>query len=125
MIGKDAYRYCSEDLSFIENYDKATVDIYEIWEMHHRLEESYTRKELIKMGLYYNRPANELIFLTREEHNKLHKHALGMKHSEETKKLMSIQRKNHSFWWNNGIEEVRSESCPEGFAKGRFKRTAE
>lgn len=125
MIGKNVDTYCSEDLKLIENYDKAVSDPYQIWEMHHRLEDSYTRKELIKAGLYYNRPANELIFLTRDDHNKLHKHALGMKHSEETKQLMSIHRKNHSTWWNNGIEEVRGDVCPEGFTKGRFKRTAE
>ena len=30
-------------------------------------------KDLIMMNLYYNRPAEELIFLTRAEHKKLHK----------------------------------------------------
>jgi hypothetical protein len=72
------YAYCREDLSLIENYDKAVADTTQIWRCHHRLEIQdegktiYSVKQLQEMGLYYNRPASELIFLTLSEHNKLH-----------------------------------------------------
>lgn len=78
MISKHAYMYCREDLSLIENYDKAISDNTQSWRCHHRLEIQdegrtiYTAKQLQEMGLYYNRPANELIFLTLNEHNYLH-----------------------------------------------------
>lgn len=78
MISKRAYMYCREDLSLIENYDKAINDSTQIWRCHHRLEIQdegkiiYTSKQLENLGLYYNRPASELIFLTLSEHNKLH-----------------------------------------------------
>ena len=78
MISKQAYMYCREDLSLIENYDKAINDNTQIWRCHHRLEIQdngkiiYTSKQLQDMGLYYNRPASELIFLTLSEHNYLH-----------------------------------------------------
>ncbi len=78
MISKRAYMYCCEDLSLIENYDKAINDSNQIWRCHHRLEIQdegkiiYTPQQLESLGLYYNRPASELIFLTLSEHNTLH-----------------------------------------------------
>ena len=84
--------YCSEDISLIENYDKAIVDKNRLWEIHHRLEiqngEEVSHKVLKEKGLYYNRPASELIFLTRQEHRALH--ATVHKVSEETKKKISM-----------------------------------
>ena len=68
--------YCREDISLIENYDKAVSDKTQYWHCHHRLEiqgdKVYSSKELKKMGLYFHRPACELIFLTCSEHSKLH-----------------------------------------------------
>ena len=71
-------RYCLDDISKIENYDKALTDIDVRYDCHHRLEvgkygEVISHKDLIARGLYYNRPASELIFLTKSEHNRLHK----------------------------------------------------
>ncbi len=45
-----------------------------MWVCHHRKEtdENKTQKQLIKLGLYYQRPANELIFLTSKDHHRLH-----------------------------------------------------
>lgn len=75
---KKRWTVYSKDYEHIENYDKAKADNFKGWHCHHRLELHpdgsirFTRESLIKLDLYINRPANELIFLTREEHNKLH-----------------------------------------------------
>lgn len=91
-------KYCSEDISLIENYDLAILS-NEIYDIHHRLEthdkngnllnKSLSAKKLIQMGLYYNRPAEELIFLSHSEHQKLHHSFLEIKtiHSENMKYL--------------------------------------
>lgn len=111
-------RYC-KDYENIENYQKAKKDDFKGWHCHHRLEThnsdgerrlvDISYKELKALGMYYNRPAEELIFLTISEHNaynkgkpksdetrrkmKGNKNALGYKHSEEAKKKMSEARK--------------------------------
>lgn len=76
MIGRRIHKYCSDDISQIENYESAKNDSSQIWDLHHRLElgSDYenTKSELEMMNLYWNRPANELIFLTREQHIRLH-----------------------------------------------------
>ena len=74
-----AKRYCSEDISLIENYHQAIADEEKMWDIHHRREcdengkTLFTKKQLIDMGLYFNRPASELIFVTRSMHSKLHR----------------------------------------------------
>ena len=71
--------YCSEDISLIENYHQAIADKEKKWEIHHRREcdengrTLLTSKQLIKMNQYFNRPAEELIFVTRSMHNKIHR----------------------------------------------------
>lgn len=69
-------KYCCEDISLIENYEQAKLDDFEGWLCHHKLEihSDYRNKvkDLKKMGLYYNRPACELIFLKWGEHSALH-----------------------------------------------------
>ena len=68
--------YCCEDLSLIENYALAIADMSELWDCHHRGEilpcGRFKAEDLMKFGLYYNRPASELIFLTHAEHSSLH-----------------------------------------------------
>lgn len=114
-------QYCSEDITKIENYDLAMTDMEHTWDCHHRLElgdngEVISYKELKQHGLYYHRPASELIFLTKSEHRILHgnnrsqetlnkiseskkgnKNFLGHKHSEETLKKMSESQKGRLF----------------------------
>ena len=74
-----AKRYCSEDISLIENYHEAIADQTRTWEIHHRREcdsegrTLFTKKQLKEMGLYYKRPASELVFVTRSMHWKLHR----------------------------------------------------
>ena len=75
--------YCSEDMSLIENYKDAISDEERMWEIHHRREcdengrTLFTCKQLIELGLYYNRPASELIFVTKSMHWKLHREMCG------------------------------------------------
>lgn len=98
---KEIKKYCSEPLGHIENYDKAVTDKEHLWHCHHRGEllpcGVYSVETLKKFGLYWNRPASELIFLTGEEHLRLHhkgnKYRLGVKLSYETKMKMSESRK--------------------------------
>ena len=65
-------KYCREDISLIENYDKAIADNTQTWDCHHRKESQYSAGELVDIGEYYNRPACELIFLTPANHHRLH-----------------------------------------------------
>lgn len=70
-------RVCKEYWK-VENYELAKADNFKGWCMHHRLELHpdcslrFTKNSLIKLGLYYNRPSNELIWLTKSEHGRIH-----------------------------------------------------
>ena len=98
MISKYVNKYCCEDISLIENYDKAIADTKQIWHCHHRkeIDENLSLKQIKEQELYYNRPASELIFLTKSEHQSLHRMGkpttLGRKHSKEEIQKM---RTNH------------------------------
>ena len=109
-------QYC-KDFENIENYEKAKADDFKNWEVHHRLEThnsdgerrevDITRRELLALDMYYNRPSSELIFLTRSEHKSLHKP------SEETKKKMGEAKKGRyigkdsSFYGKHHSEESK------------------
>lgn len=104
---KNVKKFCKDDFSLIENYDKAIADNTKTWVCHHRRETIYSAKELIEIGEYYNRPACELIFLTHSEHLRLHH--LGKHHSEESRKKMSEARKGKPSW-NKG-KHLSAETC--------------
>ena len=74
MIRKDVKIYCCEDISKIENYKQA-LNAKTTWDVHHKREitENKTSQQLIDESLYFNRPANELIFLSRKEHIRIHR----------------------------------------------------
>ena len=92
-------QYC-KDYEKIENYEKAKKDGFKGWHCHHRLEThnsdgirrdvDISHKELKALGMYYNRPASELIFLTVKEHNAFKK---GRRHSDEAKNKMREAKK--------------------------------
>lgn len=94
--------YCSEPWK-IENYDKAIADTTQTWECHHRLEThtsdgekrlvELTKEELKALGMYYHRPADELIFLTAKDHVSLH--YKGKTVSEVQKQKISNSLKGH------------------------------
>ena len=105
-------KYYCKDYENIENYDKALKDNFKGWEVHHRLEThnsdgerrlvDITAAELEALGMYWHRPAKELIFLTKAEHNKLHKkgnsYMLGKHHTEEAKRKVSEANKRNKYW---------------------------
>ena len=96
MISKQTIKkFCCEDISLIENYNLAIADTTQTWECHHRGEilpcGRFSRDDLKKFGLYFNRPAAELIFLTPFDHRQLH--FKGVLKSEATKKAISDAKK--------------------------------
>ena len=108
-----AKRYCKDDISKIENYKKAVNDNTQSYDMHHRNELTldgkfaHTKEDLIRMNMYYNRPCNELIFLTKSEHAALHRKVFH--HSEETKQKMSEARKGekNTFYGKTHTDDTR------------------
>ena len=80
---KCAKSYCSEEISLIENYQQAISDEEKMWDIHHRREcdsegrTLFTKKQLKEIGLYFKRPAEELIFVTRSMHKKMHREQMG------------------------------------------------
>lgn len=103
--------YCS-DYQKIENYEKAIDDTTKVWQCHHRLETHFSdgterpkdaqisMDELKALDMYYNRPANELIFLKPEEHTSLTFKGKegpwkGKHHSKKTKNKISKTLKGH------------------------------
>ena len=134
------FKYYCKDYENIENYQKAKADDFKNWEVHHRLEThnsdgkrrsvDISYKELKALGMYYHRPASELIFLTSREHSRLHmkgkhlseetrkkigsaqkgnKYALGHKHSEEAKNKIAeaMKGEKNPFYGKHHSEDAR------------------
>lgn len=134
MISKYSINYCCEDLSLVENYENAVNDKEQTWICHHRLEIDLkmSQIDMMKNNLYYDRPANELIFLTRSEHITLHnKNCL-----EQTKQKRSLTLKGHKDfskeYWSNPenrrIQSERAKSKPiwnKGMTKDEMKEYIE
>ena len=134
---KNVKKFCKDDISLIENYDKAIADKTQVWQCHHRRETIYSRSGLKEIGEYYNRPACELIFLTPLEHIRLHhlgKHLStetlkkiseskkGKLKSAEARKNMSESKKG-SYFFNNGVKSIRAKECPgPEWQRGRIKK---
>ena len=107
-------KYCNGDITKIENYELAITDNTQTWECHHRLETHNSdgkkrlvyiqKKELIELDIYYNRPPEELIFLTSAEHSRLHHKCKTL--SEETKQKISKAGKSLS----KEIKQKRNDS---------------
>lgn len=136
MISKNIIKYC-KDYTKIENYKEAILSD-KVWVCHHRkeIDENMSKEELLENNLYYNRPPEELIFLTRAAHAKLHfsreqtelhkqKRAAklkGRKVSEITKKKMAEAHLKKRYWakmnkYNLPINIVYGKYCPEGYVE--------
>ena len=92
------YKFCSEPLDKIEHYEEALAEGFKCWCIHHRLEiqpdgTRVSMQELKSKGLYYSRPARELIFMRFGEHSALHStgnaYMKWHKHSADTRRKMS------------------------------------
>lgn len=92
---KTARKYCKEDIRKIKNYDAAIADMTQTWVCHHILGEILTRRQLLDHDFYYNVPPCMLKFVTRAEHNLLHKK--GKHHSEEHRKKISESKKGKHY----------------------------
>lgn len=89
---KNARRYCREDYTKIRGFDEA-VNSTDKYDIHHLNELTFTRDELIKMNMYYHRPASEIVWLSHSDHRKWHDRwngnpMYGRIHSEEARKKM-------------------------------------
>ena len=104
-FGNGASHFCNCP-ERIENYDKAIADTENMWCCHHRLAThrrngtkrkfDIPKKVLIQFGIYFNRPPEEFIFLTKSEHDEIHKFGLssrGIVRSEEWKRKQSQSHK--------------------------------
>lgn len=96
-------KFCKDNISMIENYEKAINDTTQTWICHHRLgiDLGLSSKQLKDKDLYFNRPASELIFLTRAEHISIH--SSNRIFSEETRKRMSDAKQKGFVPWNKGL----------------------
>jgi len=107
-------KFCKGDYTKIENYEKAIADSTQTWHLHHKdecktlpsgIKVIRTREEMIENGRYFNCPANELIFLTKSDHTRLHmsyqmlgntiakENLTGRKFSKEHKEKLSMAQK--------------------------------
>lgn len=113
-------QYCCEDISLIENYQEA-VNSKEKYDCHHRLEiqgdKVISVQELKGKNLYYNRPANELIFLRHTVHVAMHGKITPHRSHEAWNKGTK--------YFNNGEIELQANECPIGFTPGRLPRSKE
>lgn len=118
MIGANVRKFCSEDISLIENYNEA-VSSPEHYICHHRLGITLNKsaEQLNELGLYYNRPASELIFLTISEHRTVHNYIkdnngekngmFGKHHTDEAKEKQ--RQKRIEYFQNSANREHMSE----------------
>lgn len=127
-----------KDYKNIENYEKAKADNFKNWCVHHRREThnydgkrlsvDISMKELKALDMYWNVSAEELIFMTKEEHLSLHHKGNSYmseawnydKHfTDKTRKKLSEAAKGRH-WYNNGKENRFCFECPDGFLPGRL-----
>lgn len=143
-----AKKFCKDDISKIENYYKAVADPTQTWHCHHKLELTldgefaHSRKELIRMNLYYQRPYFELVFLSHNEHSRLHNkcEALSAEHrqkrseaqkgktrSDETKRKISesLKGENHPFYGKHFSDETKRKMSDAKKGRQRAPLTAE
>lgn len=126
----NAWAFCKEDISLIENYDLAVSDDKHSYDCHHRTEIWWncTSQELIDNECYYHRPAKELIFLTHAEHSKLH-NKLGNYSKRPDAWCKTEEGRNYAKehtsslrWYNNGERNIRiklTDTPPNGYVPGR------
>lgn len=103
---KRAKQFCCEPIENIEGYsDMIASD--EKWCCHHKrgIDEEKSKQQLINEGLYFDRPASELVIMTIYDHKSLH----GKNRRPETKKKNSdaMSGENHFMWGKHHSIESR------------------
>lgn len=126
---KHKFEISCNDIENVENYDKAKADNFKGWVCHHRLETHTSdgerrlvdieAKELMALGMYYHRPASELIFLTESEHSSLHNK--GKPKSEEHKRKIGEAGKGRhmSEETRRKMSEAHKDKPHQGYWKGK------
>lgn len=151
-MSKRKFEYSCNDIENVENYELAKADNFKGWHCHHRFEThtsdgerrpneaQITVAELQALGMYYNRPPEELIFLTIAQHTSIHFKGRkspykGITPSNETiqKKIDSAKTKKRVLCIETGIvyESLADAFRQTGISKfhisavcnGRLKRT--
>lgn len=123
-------QYCQEYWK-IKNYQEAVNDQTQTWHCHHHYEIEYnlSKIELQAMGFYFNRPSNELIFLTQKDHVSLHNKGRiapnkGKHLTEEWKQRMSESRKGNqnSLKYNITKEELYRLYILQGLSQSKIAK---
>ena len=126
MISRRTKEYCCDDISLIENYELAITDTSQIWECHHKAEilpcGVYSIADLEKFGLYWHRPASELILLTSIEHHRLHnanlsQNTIDKKRGAMLGKISGMKGKHHSEEQKRKLSQVFSNKRPQNKTK--------
>lgn len=107
MISNKVKQYCREDICLINNYYKAIADTTQTWDCHHINELTFTKQQLKKMNMYYNRPASELVFLTKSEHRKLHLTICAGAEEWKQHHSNSLKGKKHTEEWKLYISKLK------------------
>lgn len=109
----------------VENYDKACSEDFEGWTLHHKKEDRHTAKELIALKEYYYVDPNELIWLTIEEHEAIHReiNKLPWRIELETKRLENMKQSMKA--WSEERKEKRAQAMREWWDEENRKRIKE
>lgn len=117
MISSKSIDIC-KDFHLVENYKLAKEDKTKIWYLHHKKEEFYSAEELQELGMYYNVPPEDVVFVKRRGNEDRTCHfwwphkAIGKHPNSSTKGKL---------WWTNGYANIRAFDCPgEGWYRGRY-----
>jgi len=143
--GTPNHRCFCRNPELIENYEKAISDKSQLWYCHHSLETHFSDgtkrpvdaqlswRELDALGMYFDRPPEELIFVTFAEHNTLHtkgrknpKFSAFIKSNPEWQaehnRKIAKEKVVGTKWYNNGVICIRRKEGeqPDGFVLGRI-----
>lgn len=122
MIRKDkGIRNVCSTYEQVENYEKAIEDVEQLWELHHRreIDENKSMQQLIDEGKYFDVAPEELIFLTRSEHRKLHNE--GKIASEAVRKKISERAKQRTGESNSMFGKHHSEAAKKEISEALLK----
>lgn len=97
------YSYCRDDITKIHGYEQAVADKEEMWVIHHCLGLVYSRTELIMKRMYYNQPAEMLVFCTKKEHQALHHAIKRHNRNKKHKKVVKITTRKIQQMTKNGM----------------------